>query len=143
MGAVYYSPCGAGPPPPSARPDNNLESDQVAATAVGRIAEDILCKFFEGLTTVVLFFVAMPMKYVAGDPRLVPPVGLVHGIAFLVYLAAMVLAFWGRHVGAAAWIRTTVAALIPLGTFLNDPFLKRLSARTSARRAPRGAVPGD
>jgi integral membrane protein len=87
----------------------------------------------EGVTTLALFFVAMPMKYVAGDPRLVPPVGMVHGIAFLVYLAVMVAAFRGRGFTAAEWIRTTAASFFPFGTFMNDAFLKRKEATLADR----------
>jgi integral membrane protein len=90
---------------------------------------------FEGITTLALFFVAMPLKYLAGDPRLVPPVGLIHGVAFLVYLGVMVLAFTGRRLGAAAWTRTVLAAFFPFGTFLNDPFLKRLTDSSSHARS--------
>jgi integral membrane protein len=79
----------------------------------------------EGVTTLALFFVAMPMKYLAADPRLVPPVGMLHGLAFLVYLGVMVVALPGRGFSAAEWLRTAAASLVPFGTFLNDPFLKR------------------
>jgi integral membrane protein len=81
----------------------------------------------EGITTVALFFVAMPMKYWLGNPVLVPAVGLAHGMAFLAYLVMMGIALPGKGAGALGWLRTTLAAFIPLGTFLNDPFLKRLA----------------
>ncbi len=82
----------------------------------------------EGVTTLALFFVAMPMKYLAGDPRLVPPVGMIHGVAFLLYLGVMAVALPGRGFTRGEWIRTFVASLVPLGTFLNDPFLRRKEA---------------
>jgi len=81
--------------------------------------------FVEGITTVLLFFVAMPLKYVAGDPRLVPPVGWLHGIAFIAYVAMMVAAFRHRNMPSTGWIRLFAASLVPLGTFLNDPWVKR------------------
>lgn len=86
----------------------------------------------EGLTTLALFFVAMPMKYLAGDPRLVPPVGMIHGIAFIVYLLAMAAAFTGRRFGTTAWIRTTIASFFPFGTFLNDSYIKSLEKETGS-----------
>lgn len=49
-----------------------------------------LVALIEGATTIVLFFVAMPLKYLAGNPALVPSVGMAHGIAFIAYLVAMV-----------------------------------------------------
>lgn len=83
----------------------------------------------EGVTTVLLFFVAMPMKYLAGDPRLVPPVGWLHGIAFVAYVAMMVVTFRTLRVGTSGWVRTFAASLVPLGTFINDPWLKQLGRR--------------
>ncbi|MDC9822494.1 DUF3817 domain-containing protein [Devosia sp. ZB163] len=79
----------------------------------------------EGFTTLALFLVAMPAKYWFGFPDLVPPVGLIHGFAFLAYLGAMLVCLTGRGLTAWEWTRTTVAAFFPFGTFLNDPMLKR------------------
>jgi integral membrane protein len=84
-----------------------------------------LVALVEGITTLALFFVAMPLKYAWDNPVLVPPVGLIHGIAFLIYIGVMLVALRGRGFGRREWVRTTVAAFVPLGTFLNDPMLKR------------------
>ncbi len=81
---------------------------------------------FEGLTALALFLIAMPVKYWLGNPALVPPVGMTHGVAFLIYIAAMAIALPGRGAGPVGWLRTTFAAFIPFGTFLNDRYLKRL-----------------
>jgi integral membrane protein len=83
----------------------------------------------EGVTTLLLFFVAMPLKYFAGQPALVPPIGMLHGIAFVAYVVFMVPALASARVGPAGWLRTFLASFIPLGTFINDPWLKRLSKR--------------
>lgn|SRR5690606_17028276 len=80
---------------------------------------------FEGITTLALFLVAMPAKYWFGNPDLVPPVGALHGAAFVIYLVAMVVCLWGRGFTPLEWARTTIASFFPFGTFLNDPFLKR------------------
>ena len=86
-----------------------------------------------GVTTLLLFLVAMPLKYLAGQPWLVPPVGWIHGIAFIAYVLTMGLALRGRDVGIVGWLRTFGAAFVPFGTFVNDGWVKRLqaSARTS------------
>lgn len=86
----------------------------------------------EGVTTILLFFVAMPVKYLADDPSWVQVTGPVHGYAFLAYLALMVLALRGRGWSGSDWLRTAFASFVPFGTFLNDPFLQR-------RRAAEGA----
>ena len=79
----------------------------------------------EGVTTIALFLIAMPLKYWAGIPALVPPVGMTHGIAWLAYVAAMLVCLPGKGFTAGEWIRTFVAALFPFGTFINDPLLRR------------------
>jgi integral membrane protein len=79
----------------------------------------------EGVTTLLLFLVAMPAKYWFGNPGLVPPMGALHGGAFVVYILAMVICLWGRGFTPWEWLRTTVASFFPFGTFLNDPMLKR------------------
>lgn len=79
----------------------------------------------EGVTTLFLFLVAMPLKYIWGNPVLVPWSGMIHGWAFIAYLVMMVVALWGKGFTVLEWLRTTVAAFFPFGTFLNDPFIKR------------------
>lgn len=79
----------------------------------------------EGITTLALFLVAMPMKYLAGNPALVPPVGWLHGMAFIAYIVVLVPALYGRGFTAFEWLRTFVAAFFPFGTFLNDSMLRR------------------
>nr|WP_314256314.1 DUF3817 domain-containing protein [uncultured Devosia sp.] len=79
----------------------------------------------EGVTTLLLFLVAMPANYWFGHPELVPPMGALHGAAFVLYIVAMVICLWGRGFSAWEWTRTTVASFFPFGTFINDGFLKR------------------
>lgn len=79
----------------------------------------------EGITTLALFLVAMPAKYWFGYADLVPSVGLIHGVAFIAYILAMMVCLWGRGFSGWEWTRTTLAAFFPFGTFLNDPLLKR------------------
>lgn len=67
----------------------------------------------------------MPAKYWFNTPELVPPVGMIHGWAFITYIVAMVICLRGRGLTGWEWLRTTVAAFFPFGTFLNDPMLKR------------------
>lgn len=87
----------------------------------------------EGITTLALFFVAMPVKYVLGDPLWVQIMGPIHGYAFLAYLVMMVLALRGRGWEAEAWVRTAFASFYPFGTFINDPYLRRRKAQDDAR----------
>jgi integral membrane protein len=95
-----------------------------------------LVALVEGITTLALFLVAMPLKYGFGNPILVPPVGLVHGIAFLIYVGVMMLAVPGRGFSTREWTRIALAAFVPFGTFLNDPMLKRKQTGMTTRITP-------
>lgn len=88
---------------------------------------------FEGITTLALFLIAMPLKYGFDYPALIRPVGMTHGIAFLAYIGAMVFILPGKGFGVIGWLRTAIASLFPFGTFLNDPFIKRKEAALEAK----------
>lgn len=79
----------------------------------------------EGVTTLALFLVAMPLKYVFDYPALVPPVGMTHGLAWLAYIVAMAVCLPGKGFTAWQWLKTFLVSLFPFGTFINDPMIKR------------------
>lgn len=81
--------------------------------------------FVEGVTTLALFLVAMPIKYLAGNPEPVRITGWIHGVAFIAYVVMMALALRGRGWTPHEWARTFAAALVPFGTFANDAFLRQ------------------
>lgn len=90
--------------------------------------------FAEGVSFLVLLGVAMPLKYLAGEPTMVQIVGLIHGVLFLVY-GGMVGVFVSQH----GWsIRRAAEAMIlsvlPFGTFYLDRRLEREVARDASRR---------
>ncbi len=87
----------------------------------------------EGVTTLALFLVAMPLKYMFSHPHLVPPLGMLHGIAFVGYLAGMWVLLRNERFNLMEWGRTAAAAFFPFGTFLNDPFLRRKQAEREAQ----------
>ncbi len=79
----------------------------------------------EGTSTLLLFFVAMPLKYAAGMPMAVSIVGMIHGILFTVYCIALVRASFvlKRSFGWSAIV--FIAAIIPFGPFVLERRLRR------------------
>lgn len=79
----------------------------------------------EGISLLVLFFVAMPLKYWAGLPQAVRIVGWLHGVLFIWYVAEVadlvMRRIWGRRMAAVAM----VASSVPIGTFWLDRRLRR------------------
>ncbi|MXO71367.1 DUF3817 domain-containing protein [Altererythrobacter buctensis] len=86
----------------------------------------------EGVTTLALFLVAMPLKYWGDNPVLVPPVGMAHGVAWVAYMLAMVICLPGKGFSLLDLLRTFVAGLVPFGTFLNDGLIRRKMAALPA-----------
>jgi len=88
------------------------------STNLGRLR---LTALFEGLSLIFLVFIAMPVKYMMGQPALVQIIGLVHGILFLLYV---LLTF--RTASDLKWdfVRKTLpvlaASVVPFGTFYID-----------------------
>jgi integral membrane protein len=79
----------------------------------------------EGLSFIVLLFIAMPLKYLADMPLAVRFTGMAHGLLFVLYLFALLEAAL-----ALRWSFTRVAvafgaSLVPFGNFLLDARLRR------------------
>jgi integral membrane protein len=74
--------------------------------------------WLEGGSYLVLLLIAMPLKYVWGEPGMVRVVGMAHGLFFLAYIGTA-FAMYDRHdwpVKKLAW--AFVASLLPFGPFV-------------------------
>lgn len=76
--------------------------------------------FLEGVSYLLLLFVAVPIKYFAEDPQYVKMLGMPHGMLFIGYV---ILAFLLKS--NYKWTTTNfslilVASIIPFGTFYVD-----------------------
>lgn len=87
--------------------------------------------FIEGISTLILFFVAMPLKYMADMPMAVTIVGSIHGFLFVALCVAFAIAmFFGPVTFRIAFIGV-VGAVFPFGPFVVDHFwLKKLETET-------------
>lgn len=79
-----------------------------------------------GVLLIVLAFVAMPLKYLAGEPELVRWVGQVHGFAYMVYV---VLTF--DLARRARWalgrtVKFMLAGTVPVVSFIAERRATRL-----------------
>jgi integral membrane protein len=88
--------------------------------------------FLEGLSFLILLFIAMPLKYLAGQPLAVRVVGLIHGILFLAFLVALYRAARARRWPLRRSGLALLASLLPFGTFVLDRSL-RVEIRDSIR----------
>lgn len=84
-----------------------------------------LIGLIEGISCIVLFFVAMPLKYLADIPMAVTVVGGIHGGLFVLYLIAGVNVWVVQKWGIGRVALAVLAAIPPFGTFIFDGSLKR------------------
>jgi integral membrane protein len=83
--------------------------------------------FVEGCSTLVLFFIAMPLKYFAGMPLAVTIVGGIHGFLFLLLVALFIAAVKKVPLALPLAVAGVFGAVIPFGPFVVDRWLARLA----------------
>src|SRR5688572_15441168 len=74
----------------------------------------------EAVSYMLLVGVAMPLKYIWGQPQAVRVVGMIHGILFILYCAALVRATISAKWPLSRAMLLFVASLLPFGPFLVD-----------------------
>jgi integral membrane protein len=90
--------------------------------------------FVEGVSALLLFFVAMPLKYLSDMPDLgkqaVFYVGAVHGGLFILYALVTFVAWGQKALTFNLVVAAAVASIVPFGPFVIDRVLKRHEQRT-------------
>lgn len=71
----------------------------------------------EGISTLALYFFAMPMKYMANDPIYVKNIGMAHGILFILYIAFAIILKSEQKWNAKTFAIVCLASIFPFGTF--------------------------
>ena len=88
---------------------------QLFNTRIGRLE---LLGYLEGLSLLVLLFVAVPLKYWGGNPAMVRILGPIHGTLFLWYIfQTLSIGVENRWQFKRTTWKVLVACIIPFGTF--------------------------
>jgi integral membrane protein len=90
-----------------------------------------LVGLLEGISFLLLLGVAMPMKYLAGEPGMVRIVGSAHGLLFLLFVAAMFQASVQLRWPLTRIAAALAASVLPFGPFVFDAHLRRTTAAQS------------
>lgn len=75
---------------------------------------------WEGISYIVLLFIAMPLKYFGDLPLAVRWVGTIHGVLFLLFIYTIVRAVQKTDLSIKNGFVAFIASLIPFGTFFLD-----------------------
>ena len=77
----------------------------------------------EGISSLVLFFIAMPMKYFMDMPLAVKYTGWAHGLLFVLYIGALLHAAFTYKWSVSKIALGFVASVVPFGPFVFDAWV--------------------
>lgn len=76
--------------------------------------------WLEGLSYLLLLGVAMPIKYVWGDPSWVSVVGMAHGLLFVLYVGLAFVLYDRENWSVKKLGYAMLASFLPFGPFVFD-----------------------
>ena len=85
-----------------------------------------MLKFFkiiavlEGLSLLILLFIAMPLKYIWDQPAMVKSVGMAHGLLFIAYIVFAIVLKPEQKWTTKEFLLICIASVIPFGTFVAE-----------------------
>lgn len=96
--------------------------DKSIKTPLGRLLK---IGFAEGLSFLILLFIAMPLKYMVDMPEPVRIVGMLHGILFVMFAFALLQATLAYNWKIKTAVIAFLLSFLPFGTFFLEKILKK------------------
>ncbi len=87
-----------------------------------------IISIIEGLSYLLLVFIAMPLKYMFDYPMAVKVVGMSHGVLFILFFLALVMAM-NRYKWKFLGFQLFVYSLIPFGFILIERIIMKSPAK--------------
>ncbi|MUT68234.1 DUF3817 domain-containing protein [Paenibacillus sp. NEAU-GSW1] len=79
----------------------------------------------EGISYLLLLFIAMPLKYWADEPIYVTIVGMAHGVLFTLYLILLLASWIVKRWSFGKVLLAFIAAFVPFATFWLEAKLRK------------------
>ena len=87
-----------------------------------------IISIIEGLSYLLLVFIAMPLKYMFNYPLAVKIVGMSHGVLFILFFVALVMAM-NKYKWKFLGFQLFVYSLIPFGFILIERIIMKSPAK--------------
>ena len=87
-----------------------------------------IISIIEGLSYLLLVFIAMPLKYMFDYPMAVKIVGMSHGVLFILFFVALVMAM-NKYKWKFLGFQLFVYSLIPFGFILIERIIMKSPAK--------------
>ena len=79
-----------------------------------------IISFLEGVSYLLLLFIATPIKYLQGNEAYVKMLGMPHGILFMLYIVLAIVLRKEMKWDSKSFTIILLCAIIPFGTFYID-----------------------
>lgn len=79
-----------------------------------------IVSFLEGISYLLLLFIATPIKYFGDDESYVKMLGMPHGILFMVYIILAIMLKIPEKWNGKTFRIVLLASILPFGTFYVD-----------------------
>lgn len=83
-----------------------------------------ITSLLEGLSYILLLFIAVPIKYFQGNPEYVKMLGMPHGILFVLYIVLAIMLKSELKWGNKTFGIVCLLSILPFGTFFVGKYLK-------------------
>jgi integral membrane protein len=74
----------------------------------------------EGVSYILLLFIAVPIKYIQGNPEYVKLLGMPHGVLFVAYVVLAIVLGIELKWNMKTMFIVLIASILPFGTFYVD-----------------------
>ena len=88
---------------------------ELLKTNIGRFR---IIGFLEGVSFLLLMFVAMPLKYYGGYPHATQDIGMAHGVLFIAYVISVFPVRKELKWSNRTTFLVLLASVLPFGTFI-------------------------
>ena len=82
--------------------------------------------YLEGISYILLLFIAVPLKYYGNDPTLVKLLGMPHGLLFVAFVILSLVNSKKYNWDSKKTLAVLISSVIPFGTFYIDRKYLRL-----------------
>ncbi|WCC44742.1 DUF3817 domain-containing protein [Tenacibaculum finnmarkense] len=83
-----------------------------------------IVSLLEGISYILLLFIAVPIKYLQGDASYVKMLGMPHGVLFVAYIILAIMLKSSQKWNTKTFGIICVLSLLPFGTFFVGKYLK-------------------
>mgnify|MGYP000141466808 CR=1 FL=1 len=83
-----------------------------------------IVSLLEGISYILLLFIATPIKYLQGNPEYVKMLGMPHGLLFVAYIIMAIMLKYELNWKGKDFGMVCLLSILPFGTFFVGKYLK-------------------